>query len=137
MAFNPKPVRYTLDLMEELFRHGDIDVVKTIDFSQFQSNQIKEIENIMERIMNWINRDKPEIPIWQADGIRACSDYLDKVLITEFKWETQGFTIYAHCLSNICIHKIFDKTNQCFTTFYGNDIKKLLAQEKICLPHFA
>lgn len=139
--YNFKPINVNIKLIESYCQHGEIDLLKQIDFTIFTKQQIKEIIDNHNVYIQFIHDNTNYQAMFTFDvlqKIHACKKFLEQVLQTEFTWQTTHFIIYANSFegSDEIVYKIQDKNTLLYKSVYHSDLITILNNENITIPYF-
>ena len=121
-------------------RAGEFELIKQIDYRDFNT---EELYSVYKRVLCYIDNELDHNRRYYAEiseRIDWCAGYvLDQLSKIDASWDLTNYTVYTSCYSDDdcnCIHKVFNKTTQCYTAFSGRDIKRLMDKENLSYRHF-
>ena len=110
-------------LIVEHARNGEIEALKTIDFTLFTRQEILIMYHDVYQGFKYYS------PI----GLK----FLDEIINTIYTCETKDYIVYLRPVSEVNqIHKVFNKSSNTYTTMYACDLAQILSDEKLDVPYF-
>ena len=110
-------------LIVEHTRNGEIEALKTIDFTLFTRQEILIMYHDVYQGFKYYSRV----------GLK----FLEEILNTVYTCETKDYIVYLQPVSEVNqIHKLFNKSSNTYTTMYACDLAQILSDERLDVPYF-
>lgn len=133
-------IQITKSLLDSYCYYGEIELVKSVDYSDFFQSDIKDLLRSLNQIIMGV--DEPSLYKSRVE----CYDFLGKKLESSevLNWNTKKYIISKICMGcctnanekDRCVHKIVEKdTKKVFGAYYS-DIKKVVNEENLPIQHF-
>jgi hypothetical protein len=137
-------VEINKNIITKFYRNGEIELLRTVDFSFFNQNELDQMVNECYNYMDEVDQTSKNYI-----NILECHKLLQEMSQTDFTWETEKLIISRNCYctkcskdfgctcsSSLCIHKVEDKeTNKIFAVFH-DELMDVILEENLNIGHF-
>lgn len=137
-------VEINKNLITKFYRNGEIELLRTVDFSVFDQDEIDQLVNECYTYMDEVDQTSKKFI-----NILECHKLLQEMSQTDFTWETKNLIISRNCYcrqcskdfgctcsNNFCVHKVEDKETKKIMAVYHEELKKIVLEETLSIKHF-